>query len=437
MNYTELLKNIKGLVDNPNTSLEQVLKIDCLSFFFNQGMPSLIQFLISKSDEMLDISLNSPDRMLRTRAYDIVCGDNSDLLISMISRKVITKFAEKYMFDDSTDHSIIDRLIGIFERCFIVDYTQSSDQFYFITELVRFLDDQDVIGFFIDCADHPMYGKKFIQWLNELEFDERLIDTVQNEYSKEQNNPEFLYGLYSLIDKYAQHEEVLPRFLTPSKLSLIIQPCKHEMPEFVKISHAQMILDLCNEVSVPFVSDVINHLTKIVFEQTDINFDLESDDNRAEIEKNLNNIGKITELFLLSYQILIKIFTLSKDKKAFPLSILLDFTFHILNQYQSHSFALIVASNFIIHYSQLSPELRNEVISKFIPFAKQNLETNTNLNIIAFIYKIMVELKNKVDWSGIDKEEFDEIYAKYITPKKAIVDAEYGGKAPPPAEIVI
>ena len=111
--------------------------------------------------------------------------------------------------------------------------------------------------------------------------------------------------------------------------------------------------------------------------------------------------------------------------------------FYILNNFQDHSFALIVASNFIIQCSQINSPIRNDAITRFLPFAKLNLETNQNLNIIAFVYKINIEFESNIDWSNLNREEFDSIYDKYITPRKTIIDNQYGGEAPPPPEITI
>ena len=83
MSYITLLNNIKALVNNPNTTLEEIIKIEYISFFYNQGVPCLIQFFISKSEELLQLAIDSPDKTLRTKAYEIVCGDNADIIQSM------------------------------------------------------------------------------------------------------------------------------------------------------------------------------------------------------------------------------------------------------------------------------------------------------------------------------------------------------------------
>ena len=119
------------------------------------------------------------------------------------------------------------------------------------------------------------------------------------------------------------------------------------------------------------------------------------------------------------------------QRNYFALSILVDVAFFILNNFQNHSFALIAASNFIIQCSKINSPIRSYSISRFIPFAKVNLETNKNLNIIAFIYKIMIELHNN-DWSNLNKDNFNLLYEKFIEPKKTIIDTQYGGEAPPP-----
>ncbi|OHT09289.1 hypothetical protein TRFO_21856 [Tritrichomonas foetus] len=408
--------NIQELLNNPNTTLDEILQVESVGYLFNQSHPALIQFFVIHAEDLLKAAINSPNPAIQKNAFNIVHSDNSIILEAILHKKCISNQAEEYFFNDDSSILVITRLVNIIEMCICDYFDEACTQFYFITELVRFLDNPSVNEFFYDSLHHPAYGIHFIQWLNDLEFDQRLMDTFEDQFCKDNQNPEKLLGLYQTLDMCLHFPQILTKFLVPSRLSLLSQPCQENMPTYVKNAYVKLIFNMCNEYTIPFIASHIRYFLNLISEKID----------------------DINQLYVTSFQILFQIYRISPDQCIeYSVMNLMDCGIRILTEFQNHSIALTVAAQFLTKVARYNLELRNEVLMRFIPIVEYNLENNDNINMRAFITKMMLDLETDVDWTGYDKSEFLHIYSYHILPLKGIMDEEYGGEVPDPAPLLI
>ena len=410
------ISELHQLLSKSDTTLEEVLRFDSVVNLFNQSMPQLIQFFVYCADQLLEIAICSKDQILQFRAYNIIHSENSILLLALLHRKTISNFAEKYLFNDNPDIIAICRLANVIEICITDYFDEACQQFYFIAEFLKFVDNITILDFFDECLHHPVYGKNFVQWINDLDIDQRLMDMIESVVSNNETRPEFIYGIYRMLGLCFQFPTIQQRFLTPSRISIIIDPPKKESPNYIIDQYSKLILEICNEHTAGFIASYLNFFLDIVKTETD----------------------NILPYYINSFQILWKLYYINPDLcSSFSTDLLVKTAFRVITEVPYHSLALLVLSQFLIDYAKISVQNRDEILETFIPIAEFNLDNSDNVTLQAFIMKIMYQLDNEINWDNYDKERFMNLYRYYVDPVIELIEADYGGPVPPPPPLII
>ncbi|KAH0788375.1 hypothetical protein GPJ56_007677 [Histomonas meleagridis] len=398
-----LNKSLDSILENENKSLEEVLKFDSVVQLYTQSYPSLVRYLMNHLREILDLALTSENNLIRANATLLIASSNSMILEALLSQGIFTEVFSMYFFQENPKFAIIGRIAHIMEMCLLDFFDESSSQFYFISEAVRFLDNPTLVEALVNCIKNEYMGKDFIQWISDLEIDYKLVDAVDQLSRSKEVNTQYAIGLFEVLDELLKNEQVLSKFSNPSSISMLVTPIE-KLPLYVKYYQWQLVLDIVNVYTIPFITPLSSLFTNLLTDTSNgVHF---------------HNI--------LGFQILSKILVICPEKrKTIGIETMFDFAFKILYNFQGHSIALNAVSDFLIDSAQKA-EYRNLVLDKVIPFADNVFQQNAITTIQATCYKMFKNMKYKVDWNGYEKNTFDKLYLKYVARLFEIENKEYG-----------
>jgi hypothetical protein len=213
-------------------------------------------------------------------------------------------------------------------------------------------------------------------------------------------DPEFIGGLYDVLNIFLVHTEILSQWLL-SGMALLVTHIP-DVPTFVTSKHLKLLTDICNPETVPFIIDQAKFYEDAI---------------------SVENIP-ITSDFIWTMKLLTKLVQLGELNGE----TLVSAAFNLLLSSHEHTIALDAAAEVLVAMARIK-EWRDEILDRFVMIAQHTfwIARSRSRIMVMFCYKIMLQLETCIDWDGYDRFDFDEVYRTHVSPLSARIELEYGG----------
>jgi hypothetical protein len=327
-------------------------------------------------------------------------SDNSIVREALMGKKVLGDIFHGVVVNRETSHSVISRVAWLMELFVLESFEQCSADFYWITDLVLWLNVPQVVEFFA-TVDHSNRGSEFRIWLVTLGVHKVLLEGLEYmQTSAGPIDPEFIAGYYELLDILLIHSDVLVEWISCG-FSLLVTPMQ-EMPPFVRTKHLKLLIDICNAETASFFLDQVDtYIETISVVTTIVNSDFIS---------TLHILTKLMQFVQIDGEPIVAA------------------AFDVLMSCPEHTIALNAAIGVLMALVQIE-EFRDQILDRFVLIAQHNFQISRNRNRILTIYcyQMMLQLESIVNWDGYDRSDFDDVYATHVLPLHSQIELEYGG----------
>lgn len=404
--------SFRDLLNNPNTSLQDVLLDDCCISAYRYNDNQLVWFLLDRSEEILNLAIYSTNAKVSLKANLLLSKEYHALIDDIVEKEIFVPTIERYL-DNEPSPAVICKIANLAS----IVYESAASQF--TSELlIRFL---------------PHIGDKMILSLYETVLEkasdpEQLIPLVTSTLSEISNftgsvtddvndeNAVHLGGLYKLTSLFNSNTILSEIVQKPENIAILVK--KFEVANI-------NLLDSQWECIDQFVCQT----------------------NAAELEKSfvsviLPLVGISDPALFHQYQakmlhIILKLAQNSENVRK----ILVEVNFHaelreIVETYPHHTLAHLAVTDFIIAASRMT-ELEALILTQMLPLCEKILSNPDSLvELRAFAWNLICKFRDTIKTGNASSnfqesiEAFDEVSSKRADELSEIANSDYGGPLP-------
>ena len=400
--YDEL-EVLRSLLLNGGNEIEKILNHNLTIPLFYQHFPLIIQYFIYKGKDLLNTFIFNENKEISSRAYILLSYENGALIRVLLERKIIGSLSEYLHLNKDINPLIISRICSIIEICLIYHFDFSRDQLWFITLLLEYLNNFNIIFLFktiyLDCENKL----KIRDWLVQLGLITKICEIMNKSFRNKSNSIEIIDPIYQLLVLFLEDNRILEQLLIPSRLKILLYPIQNL--NFTKNSLI-LILKLINEKNNQFLISFIDNFLLNIY---NINI------NPTEIQVLLIQI--ISKLLKYS----INAFNLEKVEK------LGNFAINLIENNYNHSIfmsSLIELIFICINSFNLAPYLLRNLIF----LLKKLINFKYIINLRSICYFIINNIYNEYNNILNNNKDFIDLYNNFYLPLNNILNKEYGGE---------
>lgn len=275
---------LKTLVSNKNTPLEDVLSLPYFSKSSRLGFTPVTKYLAQHSEELLKLAFTDDNSSLSASAYSVLLTGEPEVLKPLFTNGWLLTTAVDLLGNKKTKDYLIGRLASVTLVCIGALDESILDQCTFIFNFLPHCNNASAFNLLTSICDDVESYTKLQEWLNKLHFFEYVFaefDTIDFSYQFQKNITDNIdttmykdpvaskcLCLYNLLGCCCQNKILQKSFLKDKLIEILLRrfTSKSKTPDFIRTARWKTITsathDKISKELVKLLPEAISLLTE-------------------------------------------------------------------------------------------------------------------------------------------------------------------------------